>query len=261
MIVLALIVLVAMGHEAHAAGSGLPWEAPLERILESIEGPVAKVIAVLIIIVTGLIPSVENSDRLLQIGLFPPHANRRTIRHLCIGAAMSPRLEIAARHSAAELRRLARHERDRRAAMRMIAIAESLDGADRQTAARRGDMSDQALRDAIKRYNAEGIDGLHDRPRAGRPTKLTEAQRSELRAIVVKGPDVEAEGLSAYTRDDLVRIVESKWGVGYDPTSVGRILRGLGLSRQKARPSHPKKDAAAAEAFKKGSGRPAENHQ
>ena len=54
MIVLALILLAAMGQEAHAAGSGLPWEAPLERILESIEGPVAKVIAVLIIIVTGL---------------------------------------------------------------------------------------------------------------------------------------------------------------------------------------------------------------
>jgi type IV secretion system protein VirB2 len=39
---------------AHAAGSGMPWEAPLQRILESIEGPVAKVAAVIIIIVTGL---------------------------------------------------------------------------------------------------------------------------------------------------------------------------------------------------------------
>jgi type IV secretion system protein VirB2 len=39
---------------AYAAGSGMPWEAPLQRILESIEGPVAKVIAVVIIIVTGL---------------------------------------------------------------------------------------------------------------------------------------------------------------------------------------------------------------
>ena len=175
---------------------------------------------------------------------------------------MSARIEItAAQHTAAELRRLARHESDRRAAMRMIAIAETMDGADRGTAARRGDMSGQALCDAIKRYNAEGVDGLHDRPRMGRPPKLSDAQRAELRAIVVKGPDVEAEGLSAYTRDDLAKIVETKWGVGYDPTSVGRILRGLGLSRQKARPSHPKKDPAAAEAFKKGSGRPAENHQ
>jgi type IV secretion system protein VirB2 len=39
---------------AHAAGSGMPWEAPLQRILESVEGPVAKIIAVIIIIVTGL---------------------------------------------------------------------------------------------------------------------------------------------------------------------------------------------------------------
>jgi len=77
----------------------------------------------------------------------------------------------------------------------------------------------------------------------------------------VKGPDVEAEGLSAYTRDGLVKIVTAKWGVAHSSTSVGRILRGLGLSRQKTRPSHPKKDPAAAEAFKRGSGRPAENHQ
>jgi transposase len=174
---------------------------------------------------------------------------------------MPTRLELVPQHTALELRRLARHETDRRAAMRMIALAETMDGADRETAARRGDMSDQALRDAIKRYNAEGLDGLHDRPRTGRPTKLSDAQRSELREIVVKGPDVEAEGLSAYTRDDLVKIVSAKWGVAHSSTSVGRILRGLGLSRQKARPSHPKKDPAAAEAFKRGSGRPAENYQ
>ena len=46
--------MVTMTETAYAAGSGMPWEAPLQRILESIEGPVAKVIAVVIIIVTGL---------------------------------------------------------------------------------------------------------------------------------------------------------------------------------------------------------------
>jgi type IV secretion system protein VirB2 len=49
----ATVTLIAAG-AAHAAGSGMPWEAPLQRILESIEGPVTKVIAVVIIIVTGL---------------------------------------------------------------------------------------------------------------------------------------------------------------------------------------------------------------
>ena len=39
---------------ARAAGSGMPWEAPLEKVLESIQGPVAKIMAVIIIISTGL---------------------------------------------------------------------------------------------------------------------------------------------------------------------------------------------------------------
>ena len=39
---------------AFAAGSSMPWEAPLQKILDSVEGPVAKIIAVIIIIVTGL---------------------------------------------------------------------------------------------------------------------------------------------------------------------------------------------------------------
>jgi len=39
---------------AYAAGSGMPWEAPLQKILDSIEGPVAKIVAVIIIIGTGL---------------------------------------------------------------------------------------------------------------------------------------------------------------------------------------------------------------
>ena len=39
---------------AFAAGSNMPWEQPLQQILQSIEGPVTKVVAVIIIIVTGL---------------------------------------------------------------------------------------------------------------------------------------------------------------------------------------------------------------
>ena len=50
---IALGVLAVAGH-AEAAGSGMPWEAPLQSILESIEGPVAKIVAVMIIIITGL---------------------------------------------------------------------------------------------------------------------------------------------------------------------------------------------------------------
>ncbi len=45
---------IALVIPARAAGSGMPWEAPLTQILESIEGPVARIVAVIIIVITGL---------------------------------------------------------------------------------------------------------------------------------------------------------------------------------------------------------------
>jgi len=47
-------LLLAIAIPAHAAGSNLPWEAPLQSLLDSIQGPVARIIAVIIIITTGL---------------------------------------------------------------------------------------------------------------------------------------------------------------------------------------------------------------
>jgi len=48
------VITLATAPAAYAAGSSMPWEAPLQKILESVEGPVAKIIAVMIIIITGL---------------------------------------------------------------------------------------------------------------------------------------------------------------------------------------------------------------
>ena len=45
---------MVMAAPANASGSSMPWEQPLQQILQSIEGPVAKIVAVIIIIATGL---------------------------------------------------------------------------------------------------------------------------------------------------------------------------------------------------------------
>src|ERR1700679_641405 len=51
---LGLLAAAAVAVPAYAAGSNMPWEVPLQSILDSIQGPVAKIVAVIIIIVTGL---------------------------------------------------------------------------------------------------------------------------------------------------------------------------------------------------------------
>ncbi|MBB6011283.1 type IV secretion system protein VirB2 [Aquamicrobium lusatiense] len=66
-----LFTSILLAPAAHASGSSMPWEAPLQSILESIEGPVAKIIAVIIIIVTGLTLAFGDTNggfrRLIQI--------------------------------------------------------------------------------------------------------------------------------------------------------------------------------------------------
>jgi len=67
----ALIVTALMTAPAYAKGSSMPWEAPLQKILDSVEGPVAKVVSVIIIVVTGLTLAFGDTSggfrRLIQI--------------------------------------------------------------------------------------------------------------------------------------------------------------------------------------------------
>jgi transposase len=65
--------------------------------------------------------------------------------------------------------------------MRLLAIANALDGFSRAEAARLAGMERQALRDAVLRDNAEGVGSLRDRPRAGRPEGLTPGQQAALK--------------------------------------------------------------------------------
>lgn len=63
--------VLSMSPPARAAGSNMPWEQPLNQILQSVEGPVAKIIAVIIIVVTGLTLAFGDTSggfrRLIQI--------------------------------------------------------------------------------------------------------------------------------------------------------------------------------------------------
>ncbi len=148
------------------------------------------------------------------------------------------------------LRKLAKAEATTRVARRLLAIANALSGMSRKEAAEAAGMDRQTLRDWVIRYNAHGLDGLYDCWGDGRPPRLEPEEQAELTRIVLAGPDADS-GVSAFTREDLARICEARFGKTFHPASVGRLLKRLDFSRQKARPSHPQKDPAQEEAFKK----------
>src|SRR5215207_3566944 len=140
------------------------------------------------------------------------------------------RVDVA---SAPELRGRAKKEPRRRTAQRMLAIANAMDGMSRADAARAAGIERQSLCDAVKRFNAEGLAGLIDRPHGCRPERLTEAEQAVLVNWILRGPDPEKGEPSSWTLPDLCRFIEEQFAKTMCPQSMSRVVR----------------DAKAAEAF------------
>jgi transposase len=160
-------------------------------------------------------------------------------------------LSIRTDRDAAEPRRLARRERDGRVSARLLALANALDGLPREQAARLAGMTGRTLGDRVHRSDAEGVEGLRDRPRPGRPCALDEGRRATLEALVLRGPELARDGRVAWRARDLCGLVERRFGVRYGETGVLRLLKGLDLSWRKARPAHPETDPKAQERSEK----------
>ena len=160
-------------------------------------------------------------------------------------------VSITKERTPAELRVLARRERDGRVGARLLALANALDGMGRGAAARAAGMDRQTLRDWVHRYNAEGLAGLRDRPHPGPMPRLTQEQLTELARIVEAGPDPGTDGVVRWRRVDLQAVIARRFGVRLHERSVGKILRRLGFARLSVRPEHPSSRPEARDAFKK----------
>ncbi len=161
-------------------------------------------------------------------------------------------LAISDRHSAEALRKMVRAETRPRVGIRMLAIAALLDGLDRTGAARQFGMSRNVLRIWITRYNQDGVAGLVDRWSSGPPAKLSAEQQAQLRATVAAGAELERDGIVAFRVADICGVAERAFGVRYSRSGMQRLLHAIGCSWLVPRPRHPRADAAAQAAFKKG---------
>jgi len=150
-----------------------------------------------------------------------------------------------------ELRRLACREDDARVVRRLLALANALDGMPRAAAAKAAGMDGQTLRDWVIRYNRGGVAALVDAWGDGRPCRLSEGEQATLKAMVLRGPNPEVDGMSTWRISDICGLVEQRFDVTYSASGMERRLRALDLSRQTCRPQHPKSDETAQMGFKK----------
>jgi transposase len=165
---------------------------------------------------------------------------------------MGQPLEITRKDRGAfELRAIAARTRDGDVVRRLLAIALVMDGQTRSAAALACGMDRQILRDWLLRYNESGVAGLSNRPISGRPARLTREQMSELKQIVLDGPDLEKHGVVRWRCVDLQGEISNRFGVSAHVGTIGKWLGQLNLTRLQPRPAHPGKSPEAEAAFKK----------
>ena len=119
--------------------------------------------------------------------------------------------------------------------MRARMIARSWDGLRTTQIAEELGCHPQTVRERFHRFNAEGLDGLGDRPGAGRKPRITEQERSKIIALVYKEPPgrllTEPDG----TIDALAEASRER-GIQVSRSQIRRILLSEGVRWQNIRP-------------------------
>jgi transposase len=165
---------------------------------------------------------------------------------------MARAVEVTRRdHSAADLRKAACTSEDVAQSRRLLALAMVLEGETRQRAAAQSGMERQTLCDWVHRYNAAGIKGLRSRKSPGKAALLNDAQKAELKALVLAGPDPARHQVVRWRCVDLQGEIARRFSVEVHESTVGKWLHQLGLAVIKPRPFHPQRDLEKQETYKK----------
>ncbi|CAM3030322.1 Winged helix-turn helix domain-containing protein [Vibrio rarus] len=148
-----------------------------------------------------------------------------------------------------DFQRLINATSNARLRVRYLAISHFIDGKNRTEIALYLKVSRVSVNKWVKAYLDDGLEGLQEKPHSGRPHRLTEEQRLQLKnhvtdhAINASGGRLQAKDIGLY--------IESNFGIKYQQSGVYRLLHEIGLSWITTRSKHPKQSIEAQEAFKK----------
>ncbi len=131
-------------------------------------------------------------------------------------------------------------ERRRQEAVRLIA-----QGYSQVEAARHLGVTDRTVRNWVRRYRESGEPGLADRPRPGKPCKLSVRQREGLRKRLLKGAQSEGFESDLWTCPRIREVIRRRYGVEYRVESLPYLLKSLGFSCQKPQLKAVERDEAA----------------
>jgi transposase len=149
-----------------------------------------------------------------------------------------------------EVAKVANKEPNPRVRQRLLAVRLVVMGNTVPQAAKAVGLKQRQTRNWIHRFNAEGINGLRDRPRPGQPAKLPRQKEQAFRERIEKGA-TQKDSTRNLRVKDIQKILTEEFDAAYCLGGTYFLLHRLGFSSLVPRPYHPQADRQAQAEFKK----------
>ena len=143
---------------------------------------------------------------------------------------------------------LAKAEGNKRIYQRLMMLAYLKEGMSKAQVSRLTFTAPDRVYAWLKRFHEQGIQGLSDKPRSGRPRLLDCSAHGVLKQKIehlqssLSGGRVRGE--------DIVQLIKDEWGVSYTLSGVYYLMKDIGMSWVSTRSKHPKQDQKVQQHFK-----------
>jgi transposase len=153
--------------------------------------------------------------------------------------------------SKAELTKLYQKEKNAKAKLRLLAAIFRKEGKSLDFISESVQTPKTTVHDWLKRLESEGLDGLIDNSRPGRPSWLSQKQKDELETVLSGSPEGQGIPFKIWTTSLVQYIIHELFNVTYKPRNVQKLVKKLGFVLKVPRSRNKKASTKAQEEFKK----------
>jgi transposase len=153
--------------------------------------------------------------------------------------------------SLSELKRKMRAEKNAKSRLRLLMAVHRKDGKSLDKISDYCAVKRRTVHETLHRFQERGIIASTDAEKPGRPKRLTKNNLRDLRKRLLGSPKSSGFDQNFWNTRMVVSLVQKKYGVSYTPQWMWTLLKKIGFSCKKPRPTHYKSSPIIREAFKK----------
>ena len=143
--------------------------------------------------------------------------------------------------SLAEMKKCVAAEKERQPRLRLLVVLNRKDGKSIDQIADAVGLHRRAVHDILHRFEERGLPAAHALPKSGRPKHLAEKQLKDLQKRLLQTPKESGFEEGFWNGRMISDLIKRKYGVQYSKTWIPRLLKRIGFSYKKPRPTNPRR--------------------